>query len=272
MERKNYNIKIGMFLITIVGLFSFLGPLIYKQDPFFMDFSKSLLPPSKTHLLGTDEYGRDFLSRLMMGGRLSLLIGIAVVGISSTIGTILGTIFGYIGGLADDVFSRIIDLFLAFPGILLALTIVSITGPGIKNIIIALTLMGWVSYGRLSRGITLKLKKETFVLSAKSLGAGTFYILRKHIIPFIMPVILIQATLSIAGVIIAEAGLSFLGLGVPIDYPSLGSMINEGRNLMLAKPFYLIMPSFILFIIIVGFSYLGEGLKEKFEIYKLNEF
>ncbi len=263
MGKRIDSFWIGIFIIGIIVFLIFFISIAYRVDPFTMNLSNGLHPPSSEHLLGTDEFGRDFLSRIVYGARLSIGIGVFVVFFSSLIGMFLGVAAGYIGGIVDEIFSRIVDIFLAFPGILLALTIVSITGPGIKNIFIALVLTGWVSYGRLARGIVLKLRNETFVLSSKALGAGFFHIMRYHIIPFTIPIIIVQATLSIAGVVIAESGLSFLGVGVPIDYPSLGALINEGRKIMLVKPFYLIVPSIVLFLIIIGFSFLGEGLKDR---------
>jgi len=258
----NFHLKIGVYILIFVFLFSFILPFFYAKNPFTIDLSNDLASPSFEHPLGTDDFGRDVLARLIYGGRVSLGIGLIVILISSVIGTIIGAFSGYFGGIVDEILMRIVDIFLSFPGILLALTLISFLGNSIANLILALSLMGWVSYARLSRGISLKVKEEDFVFAEKALGASDFYIIIKHILPFVIPTIIIQASLGISAVIIAETGLSFLGLGVPITYPSWGNMIDTGRNLILTHPILLIYPSFLLMLTVIGFNYLGEGLRQ----------
>ncbi len=258
----NFSLRMGIFLLLFIIFFSFLGPLVYHVDPFAIDLSNDLAPISKSHPLGTDDFGRDILARLMYGGRVSLSIGFIVIIISASVGTLIGTFSGYYGGFSDTIMMRIVDVFLSFPGILLALTLISFLGNSIANLILALSMMGWVSYARLARGISLKTKEENFIFAEKALGAPNFYIVFKHILPFVIPTIIIQASLGISAIIIAETGLSFLGLGVPITYPSWGNMIDTGRNLILTNPLILLYPSFLLIITVVGFNYLGEGLRQ----------
>jgi len=258
----NFHLKIGAGILIFIFLFSFVLPFFYTKSPFKIDLSNDLATPSFEHPLGTDDFGRDILARLMYGGRVSLGIGMIVIFISSVIGTILGAFSGYFGGILDEILMRIVDIFLSFPGILLALTLISFLGNSIGNLILALSLMGWVSYARLSRGISLKVKEEDFVFAEKALGASDFYVIFNHILPFVIPTIIIQASLGISAVIIAETGLSFLGLGVPITYPSWGNIIDTGRNLILTHPILLIYPSFLLMLTVVGFNYFGEGLRQ----------
>lgn len=258
----NFSLKVGIILLLFIITFSFLGPMVYTTDPFKIDLSNDLASNSSSHPLGTDDFGRDILARLMYGGRVSLSIGFIVILISASLGTILGAMAGYYGGILDTVLMRIVDIFLSFPGILLALTLISFLGNSIGNLILALFLMGWVSYARLSRGIALKIREEDFIFAEKALGASDFYIIIKHILPFVIPTIIIQASLGISAIIIAETGLSFLGLGVPLTYPSWGNMIDTGRNLILTNPLILLYPSVLLMITVIGFNYLGEGLRQ----------
>jgi len=260
----NFSIKIGIIILGIILIFSFVAPLIYNMSSMQLNLSNILESPSEKHFLGTDDFGRDILKRLMVGGQVSLSIGIIVILISSLFGLILGIIAGFYGGLIDEIIMRLVDVLLSFPGILLALTFISFFGNSIQNLILALTIMGWVAYARLARGVTMKVKQEDFIFAEKALGASNFYIMKKHILPFVLPIIIVQGSLGISSIIIAETGLSFLGLGVPVSYPSWGNMINTGRNYILTHPLILVYPSFLLMMTVVGFNYLGEGLRKFF--------
>ena len=200
----------------------------------------------------------------MIGGQISLGISLIVILFSSSVGLVLGILAGYYGGIIDEIIMRTVDILLSFPGILLALTLISFFGNSILNLILALSLMGWVVYARLARGVTLKTKQEDYILSTKALGAGDIYIMVKHILPSVVPIIIVQASLGVSAIIIAETGLSFLGLGVPISYPSWGNMINAGRNYILVNTNLIIFPSILLMITVIGFNYLGEGLRKLF--------
>jgi peptide/nickel transport system permease protein len=229
-----------------------------------LNLSNDFAPHSLKHPLGTDDYGRDVLKRLMIGGQISLEISFIVIFFSSSMGLFLGIIAGYFGGIIDEIIMRIVDVLLSFPGILLALTLISFFGNSILNLILALSLMGWVVYARLARGIALKTKQEDYILATKALGAGDIYIMIKHILPSVIPIIIVQASLGVSSIIIAETGLSFLGLGVPISSPSWGNMINAGRNYILINTNLIIYPSILLMITVIGFNYLGEGLRKFF--------
>ncbi len=260
----NFSLKLGIILLLFIFIFSFIIPIFYNANAMKLDLSNDLSSPSLKHPLGTDDFGRDVLKRLMIGGRISLEISLIVILFSSSMGLILGIIAGYFGGIIDEIIMRIVDILLSFPGILLALTLISFFGNSILNLVLALSLMGWVVYARLARGVALKVKQEDYILATKALGAGDTYIMIKHILPAVLPIIIVQASLGVSAIIIAETGLSFLGLGVPISYPSWGNMINSGRNYILTNPYLILYPSILLMITVIGFNYLGEGLRKFF--------
>ncbi|OGL39491.1 MAG: hypothetical protein A2042_00090, partial [Candidatus Schekmanbacteria bacterium GWA2_38_11] len=218
--------------------------------------------PEKGHIMGFDDLGRDILSRVIYGSRISLKVGIFTVTISTIFGIFIGSIAGYFGGRVDETIMRVIDILLAFPGILLAIAIISILGPGLNNVIIALCLVGWVTYARLVRGQILSIKENEYVLAVKALGASTPRILVFHIIPNIISPVMIQATLGIAGAIVGEASLSFLGLGTQAPTPSWGSMLNDGRRFILNAPHMTTFPGIAIMLVVMGFNFLGDGLRD----------
>ncbi len=199
---------------------------------------------------------------MLLGARISLLIGLVVVGVSSSIGILLGSIAGYFGGYVDELISRLIDILLAFPGLLLAIALVAALGPSVLNVVIALSLVGWVGYARLVRGQVLRVREFEFVHAARALGATTPRILVRHVIPTVLPAVTVQATLGMGGAILAEASLSFLGLGVQPPTPSWGAMLNYGRAHLLDAPHLTIFPGVAIAILVLGFNFLGDGLRD----------
>ena len=260
--RENPFIFIGAFLIGFIILFTLLTPLFYKASPFEIDLEHRFAPPSREHPLGRDELGRDELARIVYGARISLFVGFIVVLISGIIGLIMGLISGFAGGLVDEIIMRSVDILLAFPGILLAIALIAFFGPSLLNLIFALVVTGWVSYSRLARAQVLKLKEMDFIIAARAIGVSYLRILFKHLMPNVLPLILVQASLGISGAILAESGLSFLGLGVQPPTPSWGAMINQGRNHLFEAPWLTIFPGIALLITVLGFNLLGEGLRK----------
>ncbi|MGH9346169.1 MAG: ABC transporter permease, partial [Vicinamibacterales bacterium] len=218
--------------------------------------------PSRVHPFGLDELGRDILARVLAGARISLAVGVVVVSISATLGILLGALAGYFGGRVDEVISRLIDILLAFPGLLLAIALVAVLGPSLANVILALTAIGWVGYARLVRGQVLRARELEFVLAARALGAPTPRILLRHIIPTALPAVTVQATLGLGAAMLAEAALSFLGLGVQPPTPSWGTMLAGGRAHLLDAPHLTVFPGIAIAVLVLGFNFLGDGLRD----------
>src|SRR6185436_13375602 len=216
-------IRVGAAIVLISVLAALLAPWVVPYDPASQSLALRLERPSVEHPFGLDELGRDILSRVLAGARISLFVVLTVVGISTLVGVFLGSIAGYFGGWLDDLVSRTVDVLLAFPGILLAIALVAVLGPSLRNVVMALSVIGWVGYARLVRGQVLKARELEFVQAARALGAGTPRILFRHVVPTTLPAVMVQATLGMAGAILAEASLSFLGLGVQPPTPSWGT-------------------------------------------------
>jgi peptide/nickel transport system permease protein len=255
-------IKAGAAIVLVTVLAAAMAPWIVPYDPAGQMLSLRLERPSIEHPFGLDELGRDILSRVLAGARISLFVGLTVVGISAALGVLLGSIAGYFGGWLDEVISRTIDVLLAFPGMLLAIALVAVLGPSLGNVVMALSVIGWVGYARLVRGQVLKAREFEFVQAARALGAGTARILFRHVVPTAMPAVMVQATLGMAGAILAEASLSFLGLGVQPPTPSWGTMLNGGRLHLLDAPHLTIFPGAAIAALVLGFNFLGDGLRD----------
>jgi peptide/nickel transport system permease protein len=221
-----------------------------------------LAGPTGVHWFGLDELGRDIFTRVLYGSRISLLVGIVVVGVSATVGIAMGAIAGYFGGRVDEAISRVIDVLLAFPGLLLAIALVAVLGPSLTNVVLALTLIGWVGYARLVRGQVLRARELEFVQAARAIGASTSRILLRHVIPTTLPAVTVQATLGMGAAILNEASLSFLGLGVQPPTPSWGTMLNYGRGHLLDAPHLTIFPGVAIALLVLGFNFLGDGLRD----------
>lgn len=251
--------------LTIIFTASLLAPLLAPYAYEQINLAGRLQLPSTQHLLGTDELGRDILSRLLYGGRVSFFVSFAVVILSMITGVTIGLIAGFYGGWLDEVLMRLADIFLAFPGILLAIALMAVLGPSLQNVVIALVTIGWISYARIARSLTLKLRELDFVRASVNLGAGTYRILFHHIFPNVIPTLIVQASFSFAGVILAESSLSFLGLGVQPPYPSWGTMLNEGKNHLLDAPYLMMFPGLSIFVSVLSFNLLGDALRDRLD-------
>ncbi len=246
-----------------------IGPTL-PLSPNQVDLHQILSSPSAEEVLGNDELGRPVLDRLIIGAQTSFLVAIWVVVISACIGTTLGALAAYSGGMADLLLVRVIDIFLAFPGILLAIALAGVMGPGIDNVIIALSIVGWVGYARLTRAQVLSLKHRDHVVAAIALGQRTVPIIRKHLLPLIAAPLIIEATFGIAGIVIAEAGLSFLGLGVQPPQASWGSMIRDGTRYMLVAPHLVLAPGICIMLVVLSINLLGDRLRDRMDVKSLD--
>lgn len=254
--------KLGGAIVLVAVLAALAGPLVSGVDPSVQQLPLRLEGPSAAHWFGLDELGRDIFARILTGARISLLVGLVVVSVSAVIGIALGAIAGYFGGRIDEAISRVIDILLAFPGLLLAIALVAVLGPSLTNVVLALALIGWVGYARLVRGQVLRAREFEFVLAARALGATTTRILVRHVIPTTLPAVTVQATLGMGGAILAEAALSFLGLGVQPPTPSWGTMLNGGRLHLLDAPHLTVFPGLAIAVLVLGFNFLGDGLRD----------
>lgn len=256
-------LRIGLFIVALTVFAAVAGPVLSPYDPSSQELARRLEGPSLSHPLGLDELGRDILARLLAGARISLMVGIAVVGVSSLVGMFFGSIAGYFGGRVDDVISRVVDVLMAFPGILLAIALVAVLGPSLANVVLALSVIGWVGYARLVRGQALRAREFEFVQAARALGAGPGRIVLRHILPTAYPAVVVQATIGMAGAIIAEASLSFLGLGVQPPTPSWGTMLDAGRSHLFDAPHLTVFPGLAIATLVLGFNFLGDGLRDR---------
>jgi peptide/nickel transport system permease protein len=256
-------VRVGIIIVFVAFFAAVAGPLLCPYDPSAQELARRLEAPSLAHPLGLDELGRDILARLLQGARISLMVGIAVVSVSSAAGMLFGSIAGYFGGRVDDLISRVIDVLMAFPGILLAIALVAVLGPSLVNVVLALSVIGWVGYARLVRGQALRARELEFVQAARACGASSARIVLRHILPTAIPAVVVQATLGMAGAIIAEAALSFLGLGVQPPTPSWGTMLDAGRAHLFDAPHLTIFPGLAIATLVLGFNFLGDGLRDR---------
>lgn len=253
----------GLAILLALVLSALLAPVLAPHDPLRQDLDKDLLAYSAEHPLGTDTLGRDVLSRTLHGGRISLITGIVTVLISLAIGVAAGSLSGYFGGWVDLLLMRLVDILMAFPGILLAIAITAVLGPGLHHVIFALCLIGWTAYARLVRGEILSLREREFVQAARGLGCPPERIILRHLIPNLLPPLLIQATFGLAGAIVAEGSLSFLGLGVEPPAPSWGAMLNDGRQFLLVAPHLTTYPGLALMLTVLSLNIVGDALQER---------
>jgi peptide/nickel transport system permease protein len=257
--------RICAAIICIFVLGATAAPWIAPCDPYAIDLAERLAPPSAAHPLGRDAHGADILSRLLYGGRVSFSVSILVVAVSGSIGVALGVLSGFYGGAVDLLLMRLVDVLLAFPGLLLAIALVAVLGPGTWNVVLALSLLGWVSFARLARGQTLALKEREFILAARISGQRDWRIMWVHVLPNILSPVIVQATFGVAGVIIAEASLSFLGLGAPPGAPSWGMMLSEGKEVLLEAPHVSIFPGLAIMLVVLSINFLGDRLRDRFD-------
>ena len=256
----------GTLIVLLFAGMALLATELTSYEPSRQDLSADLQPPSRAHWCGRDKLGRDVLSRVVYGARVSLLVGVVVVGITGSIGLFIGAVAGYAGGRTDDVLMRLIDILLAFPGIVLAIDLSAVLGPSLRNVLLALSVIGWTGYARLVRGEVLAWREREFVAAAVALGAGPVRVVTRHILPQLLAPLVVQATFGMAGAIVAEASLSFLGLGVQPPTPSWGAMLNEGRSFLLVAPHVALFPGVALTLTVFGLNLLGDGLREVLDV------
>lgn len=261
--RRNPLAAIGIVFAIIFVIFALFAPWIAPRDPASIHLASRLQPPSHAHWFGTDELGRDILSRIIYGARISMLVGSSVVAASLGLGLIIGSIAGYYGGAIDRFVNIILmNAFMSFPGILLAIAFVAFRGPGIFNLVFALSLGGWVGYARLVRGQVLAAREREFVEAAHALGAGDLRIIVHHILPNVIQPVIVQAAIGMAGAILAEATMSFLGLGVPPPTASWGTMLNDGRAHLFDAPHLVWFPAVAVMLAVLSFNFIGDALRD----------
>jgi peptide/nickel transport system permease protein len=256
---------VGAALLALFVLAALLGPLLAPHSAVLGDLDARLLPPSASHWLGTDENGVDVLSELLHGARLAFGIGVSVVAICATTGVALGTMAGYFGGIVDEIIMRVVDILLAFPGILLNLAIVAVVKrPGVGVMVFAISLNGWVSYARVARGQVLSLREHEFVAAARAMGASPWRIMRKHIFPNLLSPLLVQMTFGLGGAILVEASLSFLGLGPQLPY-SWGTLLDQGTGQLWSTQRLATVPGVAIMCVVLGSNLLGDGLRDRWD-------
>lgn len=258
---KNKSLVIGIIIISFFSIIAILAPAISPYDPSEINQDNLLMPPSRQHLLGTDSLGRDILSRIIYGARISLSIGIIAVGIATIVGLILGASAGFYGGFIDVLIMRFLDIMLCFPTFFLILAVVAVMEPSIFNIMVVIGFTSWMGPARLIRSEILSLKEREFILAETALGASSFRIITRHLLPNAMGPVLVNATLGIAGAILLESGLSFLGLGVQPPTPSWGNMLIEAKSTLGVAWWITIFPGLAILVTILGFNFIAEGLK-----------
>jgi peptide/nickel transport system permease protein len=255
----------GTILVVVIALIAIIGPYVLP-DPFFSDFisAKPPAPPSAAHLLGTDTSGRDVLSRVALGARTSLIVGFGAVAVYVAIGTVIGLLAGYFGGWVDQVLMRLTDTVLSIPGLLLVIIFVSVVGPSLISVIAVIGLLGWPQVARIVRGQLLTLREAEFITSARVLGVGDVGIVVRHLLPNLVGPLTVVSTFGIAGAILLEASLSFLGLGVQAPQPSLGNMIIEARAPAVLKdaPWFWLPPGILIALLVLGVNFIGDGLRD----------
>ena len=254
---------VGLLLLALFTFVAVAAPLLPHQDPAHIDLPLRLQHPSRAHLFGTDELGRDVLARTIYGARVSLSVASAVVALSLAAGLLLGALAGFYGGLADTAVNLYLsNAFLALPGILLAVAFVAFLGPSLVNLVLALALSGWVNYARLVRAQVMAMKEREFVQAARSLGASDLRLLLRHILPNILQPVIVQAAVGMAGAVLAEATLSFLGLGVQPPTATWGAMLNDARSHLFDAPFLVAFPAAAVALCVLSFNLIGDGLRD----------
>ncbi len=262
----NPLLVLGLLVIVLFASCALLAPWLAPRDPTALNLTGRLHAPSFASFFGTDELGRDILSRIIYGARVSLSVGFAVVGLSSLLGIVAGALAGFYGGLTDTVLNvYVANAFLALPGILLAIAFVAFMGPGLLNVVLALSISGWVNYARLVRAQVMAVRRREFVEAARSLGASDARLLVRHILPNILPPLLVQASIGMAGAVLSEATLSFLGLGVPPPAPSWGAMLNDARSHLFDSPHLVFFPAMSVMLLVLAFNFIGDALRDYFD-------
>ena len=263
--RANHLALAGGLVVLCLFLVSFLAPWLAPHDPDRIDVTAKLQSPSIQHLCGTDQLGRDVFSRMIWGSRISLKVGFVAVGIATLIGIFLGALAGYYGGWVDSLIMRFVDLMLCFPAFFLILAVIAILEPSIWNIMIVIGVTGWMGVARLVRAEFLTLKSRDFVQAARAMGAGDYRIIFRHILPNSLAPVLVSATLGVAGAILTESALSFLGLGVQPPTPSWGNILTEGKDNISIAWWLSLYPGLAILITVLGYNLLGEGIRDSLD-------
>ena len=264
-RRGRGAVATGAAVLLALALAGAAAPLL-APDPYATDLGARLAPPRSAHALGQDSLGRDVLARVLHGARNSLAVGATVVALSLLVGVAIGAAAGYFGGWFDEAAARVIDVLLAFPGLLLAIALAAVLGPSLANVVLALSLLGWTGYARLARAEVAALRQREFVQAAEALGARPGRIVVCHLLPLAAPVLIVQATFGMAGAIVAEASLSFLGLGTPPPLASWGAMIDEGRPFLLVAPHVVVWPGLALAATVLALQLAGDGLRDLLDV------
>ncbi len=264
IKRNHIKVKLAVFLVlaSLLVLAAVFAKYLCVYDPYAQDLMLAMKPPSMAHPLGTDRYGRDMLSRIIIGSTTSIFSTLVLVAVVTAFGTLIGIVCGFHGGRVDTVLMRISDLFLAFPGLVFALAVAGVLGGGIQNAVIALAAISWPKFARLARGLTLAQKESSYLMAARLSGSGTGKLLFKHILPNIAGPVLVTAVLDIGTMMMELAGLSFLGLGVKPPMAEWGSMINEGRSMLQVAPWMVLAPGAAIFVTVMIFNLLGDTLRD----------
>ncbi len=267
---RNRSSALGAFIVVVFMLMALVAPWLTTHDTIAMELSRKFTPPlTGGHLLGTDNFGRDIWSRMVMGSRISLQVGVIAVGLSATTGTVIGLFSGYFGGRLDMVVQRLVEIMMAFPGLLLALAIIAILGPGLRNVMVAVCIGGMPSYVRLVRGQVLSVKEREFVEAEHALGASHSRIVFRHVLPNILSPIIVLASLGIAGAILSAASLSFIGLGAQPPSPEWGAMLATGRAFMRRAWWLSTFPGIAIALTVLGFNLLGDGLRDALDPHQI---
>lgn len=253
---------LGFAILLVLVLAAIFAEQISPYDPYKTNYANVKQPPSAAHVIGTDELGRDGFSRLIYGARISLLVGVSVSAISTTVGVALGAIAGYFGGAADMIIMRVVDLFMAFPFLVLAIALVAVFGPSLFNMMLALILLYWIWFARLVRGMVLTLRETEFVVGAKAAGASDISIIFRHILPNVFPVVVVQGSFSVADAILIAAGLSYLGLGAQPPTAEWGSMLSNAKELMRILPVLSIAPGVAIMVTVLAINFIGDALRD----------
>ena len=263
LRLRSGQARAGTAIVLVVVLGAIFAPWLLPWDASSQDLAHRLSGPSWQHWFGLDELGRDILARVVMGARVSLLVGFVVVGVSSAVGLAVGAVSGYYGGWIDQAIGRVMDVLMAFPGMLLAIALVAVLGPSLTNVVLALAVIGWVGYARLVRGQVLRAREFDYVVAARALGSGTLRILTLHVLPTAIPPVLVQATLGMAGAILSEAALSFLGLGIAnANHPSWGALLQDTRAFWQQAWWTAFMPGLAISVAVLSFNLFGDALRD----------
>ncbi len=263
---RHPQVLAGLLILGTFAAAALFAPQLAPYAPTAQDLGADLQGPSLAHPFGRDKLGRDVLSRVLYGARVSLTVGIFVAGVSALIGLVVGTAAGYLGGRTDVLLMRLVDVLLAFPGLLLAIALSAVLGPSLHNVLLALCAVSWTGYARLVRGEALSWRERDFIAAAVALGSGPLRVMRRHLVPHVLTPLVVQATFGMAAAIVAEASLSFLGLGVQAPTPSWGAMIDDGRSVLLTAPHIALFPGLAVTLTVLALHLIGDGLRDVLDV------